>query len=100
MAMSEDIRENEELESNTSVELDDDQDDQVIEVSSDDDETTRTNVREKSSGDDELENYSDSVQRRINQLTANYSYNFATAKFENFIHTLPRIEKEPLSLHV
>jgi len=70
MAMSEDIRENEELESNTSIELDDDQDDQVIEVSSDDDETTRTNVREKSSGDDELENYSDSVQRRINQLTA------------------------------
>jgi hypothetical protein len=70
MAMSEDIRENEELESNTSVELDDDQGDEVIEVSSDDDETTRTNVREKSSGDDELENYSDSVQRRINQLTA------------------------------
>ena len=70
MAMSEDIRENEELESNTSVELDDDQDDQGIEVSSEDDETTRTNVREKSSGDDELENYSDSVQRRINQLTA------------------------------
>lgn len=70
MAMSEDIRENEELEGNTSVELDDDQDDQVIEVSSEDDETTRTNVREKSSGDDELENYSDSVQRRINQLTA------------------------------
>ena len=68
--MSEDIRENEELESNTSVELDDDQDEQVIEVSSEDDETTRTNVREKSSGDDELENYSDSVQRRINQLTA------------------------------
>jgi len=68
--MSEDIRENEELESNTSVELDDDQDDEVIEVLSDDDETTRTNVREKSSGDDELENYSDSVQRRINQLTA------------------------------
>ena len=70
MAMSEDIRENEELEGNTSVELDDDQDDQVIEVSSEDDETTRTNVREKSSGDDELEHYSDSVQRRINQLTA------------------------------
>ena len=68
--MSEDIRENEELESNTSVELDDDQGDEVIEVLSDDDETTRTNVREKSSGDDELENYSDSVQRRINQLTA------------------------------
>jgi hypothetical protein len=70
MAMSEDIRENEELESNTSVELDDDQDDEVIEVSSEDDEATRTNVRDKSSGDEELENYSDSVQRRINQLTA------------------------------
>ena len=68
--MSEDIRENEELESNTSVELDDDQDDEVIEVSSEDDEATRTNVRDKSSGDEELENYSDSVQRRINQLTA------------------------------
>ena len=68
--MSEDIRENEELESNTSVELDDDQGDEVIEVSSEDDETTRTNVRDKSSGDEELENYSDSVQRRINQLTA------------------------------
>jgi len=70
MAMSEDIRENEELERNTSVELDDDQDDEVIEVSSEDDEATRTNVRDKSSGDEELENYSDSVQRRINQLTA------------------------------
>lgn len=70
MAMSEDIRESEELETNTSVELDDDQGDEVIEVSSDDDETTRTNVRDKSSGDEELENYSESVQRRINQLTA------------------------------
>ena len=68
--MSEDIRENEELESNTSVELDDDQGDEVIEVSSEDDETTRTNVRDKSSGDEELENYSEHVQRRINQLTA------------------------------
>lgn len=68
--MSEDIRENEELERNTSVELDDDQDDEVIEVSSEDDEATRTNVRDKSSGDDELENYSEHVQRRINQLTA------------------------------
>ena len=42
-----------------------------VEVSSDDDEEeTRTKVRKKSSGDDELENYSESVQRRINQLTA------------------------------
>jgi hypothetical protein len=68
--MAEDIRENEELESNTSIELEEEQDDNAVEVSSDDDEKTQTNVREKSSGDDELENYSDSVQRRINQLTA------------------------------
>ena len=35
---------------------------EVLKVSSDDDEETRTNVREKSSGDDELENYSEFVQ--------------------------------------
>ena len=71
MAMSEDIREDDELESSTSIDLDDDQEDEVIEASSDDDEEeTRTNVRNKSSGDEELENYSESVQRRINQLTA------------------------------
>ena len=32
---------------------------------------------------------------KINQETANYSYNYATAKFENFNHTLPGTEKEP-----
>ena len=31
---------------------------------------------------------------KINQQTANYSYNYATAKFENFNHTLPGITKE------
>ena len=31
---------------------------------------TRTKVRKKSEGDDELENYSEGVQKRINQLTA------------------------------
>jgi 2-oxoglutarate ferredoxin oxidoreductase subunit alpha len=31
---------------------------------------------------------------KINQQTANYSYNYATAKFENFIHTLPGTKKE------
>ena len=68
--MSEDIREKDEFEENTSVDLDDDQEqEEVIEASSDEEET-RTNVRDKSSGDDELESYSDSVQRRINQLTA------------------------------
>jgi 2-oxoglutarate ferredoxin oxidoreductase subunit alpha len=32
---------------------------------------------------------------KINQQTANYSYNFATAKFENFNYTLSGTEKEP-----
>jgi len=67
--MSEDIREDEEFEKGTSVEVEDDQVEDT-ESSSSDDEETRTNVRTKSSGDDELENYSESVQRRINQLTA------------------------------
>lgn len=64
--MAEDIREDDEFEGNTSVDLDDDQ------VIDDDDssEETRTNVRKASSGDEELETYSESVQRRINQLTA------------------------------
>jgi hypothetical protein len=71
MAMSEDIREKDEFEEGTSVELDDDQDDDVIEASSDDDdEESRTNVRDKSSGDDELDSYSQSVQKRIRELTA------------------------------
>ena len=55
MSMSEDIRENEKVEENTSVELDDDQD--TVEASSDDSkEETRTNVQDKSSEDEELEN--------------------------------------------
>ena len=73
--MSEDIREDDDFENGTSIDVEDDQDqdqEEGIEVSSDDDEEeeTRTKVRKKSSGDDELENYSESVQRRINQLTA------------------------------
>ncbi len=66
MAMAENIREDDEFEGNTSVDLDDDQ------VIDDDDslEESRTNVRKASSGDDELEKFSESVQRRINQLTA------------------------------
>tara|TARA_R110000868_G_scaffold152707_6_gene377892 strand:+ start:2948 stop:3892 length:945 start_codon:yes stop_codon:yes gene_type:complete len=73
--MSEDIREDDDFENGTSIDVEDDQDqdqEEGIEVSSDDDEEeeSRTKVRKKSSGDDELENYSESVQRRINQLTA------------------------------
>ncbi len=32
---------------------------------------------------------------KINQQTANYSYNYASAKFESFNHMLPGITKEP-----
>lgn len=64
--MSEEIRENEEMEA-TSVEIESDVDDSN---DSDNSEETRTNVQEAKSGDDELESYSESVQRRINQLTA------------------------------
>jgi 2-oxoglutarate ferredoxin oxidoreductase subunit alpha len=37
---------------------------------------------------------------KINQQTARYSYNYATAKFEIFNHLLPRTEKEPGTLLV
>ena len=66
--MSEDIRENDELEAVTSVELEDEAQEAVVEASPDSE--TRTNVRKKSNGDDELENYSEGVQKRINQQTA------------------------------
>ena len=36
----------------------------------------------------------------INQQAANYSYNYATAKFESFNHLLPGTEKEPGTLLV
>jgi hypothetical protein len=69
MAMAEDIREDEDIEEATSVDFDDDDQGVEIEMSSDEEET-RTNVRKDSSGDEELDSYSESVQRRINQLTA------------------------------
>jgi len=71
MAMAEDIREDDEFENGASVEVEEDPSDEYEVAASDEDsEETRTNVRKKSNGDDELENYSESVQRRINQLTA------------------------------
>jgi len=72
MAMSEDIREDEDFKNGASVEVEDDNNEVEYEVSESegDEEETRTNVRKKSNDDDELENYSESVQRRINQLTA------------------------------
>ena len=68
--MAEDIREDEDIEEATSVDFDDDDQGVEIEMSSDEEEEARTNVRKDSSGDDELDSYSESVQRRINQLTA------------------------------
>lgn len=72
MAMSEDIREDEDFKNGASVEVEDDNNEVEYEVSESesDEEETQTNVRKKSNDDDELENYSESVQRRINQLTA------------------------------
>ena len=69
--MSEDIREDDDFESGASIDVEDDQDqdqEDGVEVSSDDEEETRTKVRKKSSGDDELENYSVSVQRPATSL--------------------------------
>ena len=37
---------------------------------------------------------------KINQQTATYSYNYATAKFENFVYSLPGVQKEPGTLLV
>ena len=67
--MSEDIREDDDQEGNTSVVLDDDSDGDIEVVTSG---KTRTNVHEDSgdADDDELSSYTDKVKRRINQLTS------------------------------
>tara|TARA_R110002167_G_scaffold63991_1_gene180912 strand:- start:1558 stop:2496 length:939 start_codon:yes stop_codon:yes gene_type:complete len=70
MAMSEDIREDDDFENGASVEVEEDIKDEYDEASSEEEEESRTNVRKKSGGDDELDNYSESVKRRINQLTS------------------------------
>ena len=100
MAMSEDIREDEEFENGTSVEVEDDQDED-IEISSsddDDDDESRTNVRKKSKGDDELENYSESVQRRINQLTSKRKQ--ASEEAQAAYQYADKIQKENESMKV
>ena len=68
--MSEDIREDDDFENGASVEVEEDIKDEYDEASSEEEEESRTNVRKKSGGDDELDNYSESVKRRINQLTS------------------------------
>lgn len=59
-----------EIEETTSVELEDDSTEEVVENSEEtklsEDETTRTNVQD----DDELDQYSENVQKRIKKLTA------------------------------
>ena len=69
MSMAEENIDSEELEGAT-VELEDEQVSGVEADSANDASETRTKVRKKSDGDDELENYSEGVQKRINQLTA------------------------------
>ena len=72
MSMVEENINSEELEG-TTVEFEDDSEESSSEsvvVAPEETEKTRTKVRDKSSGDDELESYSESVQKRINQLTA------------------------------
>ena len=51
--MSEDIREDEEFENGATVEVEEDQSDDT--ESSSDEDVTRTNARDKSDGDDELD---------------------------------------------
>tara|TARA_R110001632_G_scaffold23958_3_gene67383 strand:- start:455 stop:1384 length:930 start_codon:yes stop_codon:yes gene_type:complete len=67
--MAEENIDSEELEGAT-VELEDEQVSGVEADLADDASETRTKVRRKSDGDDELENYSEGVKKRINQLTA------------------------------
>ena len=99
MAMSEDIREDEEFENGTSVEVEDDQDEDIeISSSDDDDDESRTNVRKKSKGDDELENYSESVQRRINQLTSKRKQ--ASEEAQAAYQYADKIQKENESMKV
>ena len=72
MSMVEENINSEELEG-TTVEFEDDSEEsssKSVVVAPEETEETRTKARDKSSGDDELESYSESVQKRINQLTA------------------------------
>lgn len=70
--MAEESMENEEF-NGTTIELEEDnQESSAVEAadSKNDSDETRTKVRKTSDGDDELESYSESVKKRINQLTA------------------------------
>lgn len=60
--------EDQEFEETTSVELDDDSNDSGESVEASSEEETRTNVQD--TGDDELDQYSENVQKRIRKLTA------------------------------
>ena len=71
MSMVENM-ENEEF-NGTTIEVEEDSEEQSgseTVVASEEPDETRTKVRKTSEGDDELENYSEGVKKRINQLTA------------------------------
>ena len=92
--MSEDIREDEEFENGATVEVEEDQSDDT--ESSSDEDVTRTNARDKSDGDDELDSYSDSVKRRINQLTAKRKQ--ATEEAQAAIQYAQKVQQENESM--
>jgi pyruvate/2-oxoglutarate dehydrogenase complex dihydrolipoamide acyltransferase (E2) component len=92
--MSEDIREDEEFENGATVEVEEDQSDDT--ESSSDEDVTRKNDRDKSDGDDELDSYSDSVKRRINQLTAKRKQ--ATEEAQAAIQYAQKVQQENESM--
>ena len=92
--MSEDIREDEEFENGATVEVEEDQSDDT--ESSSDEDVTRTNARDKSDGDDELDSQSDSVKRRINQLTAKRKQ--ATEEAQAAIQYAQKVQQENESM--
>ena len=92
--MSEDIREDEEFENGATVEVEEDQSDDT--ESSSDEDVTRTNARDKSDGYDELDSYSDSVKRRINQLTAKRKQ--ATEEAQAAIQYAQKVQQENESM--
>ena len=71
MSMVEENINSEELEG-TTVEFEDDSEESSSEsvVVAPEETETRTKVRDKSSGDDELESYSESVQKRIQSINS------------------------------
>ena len=86
-----------------SFDLDDDNQTSVVAVETSEKEETRTIVRDSDDGanDDDLENYSENVQKRINQLTAKRKQAIEEAEAayqyaQQVQHTKRRDEEEAL----